>query len=225
MEVEELGNEADVATPTILEIAAEKVEEEGDLNEILSQNTSAVAAVESCLPKQPAGHNETDVARPNSDKKSLNLVISENSKDNQTLINAMSDSEEFKSPPDIVGSPTAKLMPEDLKLMDHFSSNDSSCLNSPLFVNFNGISTDLISGKNIDLLVKEYENLKTDYQTLQNDYQNSLEREKDLCERLTEYGGQGDESCNSLANINNELRTELEKVLAELSNLRNENKR
>lgn len=225
MEVEELGNAADVATPTILEIAAEKIDEGGDINEILSQNKSAVAAMENCLPKEPVGHNETDVVRPNSDKKPLDLVIPENNKENQTLIDTMSDSEEPKSQPDIVSSTTEKIMPENLKLMDHFSSNDSSCLNSPLFVNFNGISTDLISGKNIDLLVKEYENLKTDYQTLQNDYQNSLEREKDLCERLTEYGGQGDESCNSLANINNELRTELEKVLAELSNLRSENKR
>ena len=110
---------------------------------------------------------------------------------------------------------------------DGLSSNDSSCLNSPLLLNFNGITLDSISASNINInvLVREFETLKENYQNLQNDYKTSLEREKELCDRLQEYGGQGDESCNSLMSINNELRTELDNVLAELRTLRSENKR
>lgn len=113
-----------------------------------------------------------------------------------------------------------------LDLLESNSSNESSCISSPLFGNSNSeCGSRPMSPFNVDIVAIEYNKLKERYQSLQNEYQTSLEREKVLCERLKEYGGQDDESCNALTNINTELRKELDFVLGELQKLRNENKK
>eukprot|EP00794_Sanderia_malayensis_P005717 gene5717-6417_t len=113
--------------------------------------------------------------------------------------------------------------------IEHSSSGDSSCVNSPTNLNFNNgttiIASETTTTGHSNMLAKEYNSLKLNYQGLQIDYQNSLDRESELCKRLQEYGGQDDESCNSLASVNNELRVELEKVLEELARMKQENKR
>ena len=106
------------------------------------------------------------------------------------------------------------------------SSNESSCVSSPLFENsISECGSRPMSPFNVDIVAMEYNKLKERYQSLQDEYQTSLEREKVLCERLKEYGGQDDESCNALTNINTELRKELDFVLGELQKLRSENKK
>ena len=113
-----------------------------------------------------------------------------------------------------------------LDVLDGISSNENSCVNSP---SFDSASNDFVSRSmspfNVDFVAKEYDKLKDNYQSLQNEYQASLEREKDLCERLREYGGKDDESFNALTNINTELRKELDFVVGELQKLRNDNRK
>ena len=110
--------------------------------------------------------------------------------------------------------------------MDGVFSKEASCSNSILLENSkDGTESRPISPLNIDFVVTEYDKLKERHQSLQSEYQTLLGREKVLCEKLKEYRGQGDDTCNALTNLNAELRKELDFVLCELQTLRNENRK
>lgn len=147
-------------------------------------------------------------------------VINTEEPPNVSLITTVNTSENSESCNESLGMKIASPFS-----VEGLSSNESSCLNSPLCTNINGIDIDFMSQFNVEMVIKEYEKLKKSYCSLQSEYQASLEKEKELCEKLMEYGGQDDESCNTLASVNSELRKELDFVLAEQQRLKNENKR
>jgi len=110
--------------------------------------------------------------------------------------------------------------------IDVVSSKEASCINSVLLENSkDGTSSRPISPLNVDFVVAEYDKLKERHQSLQSEYQTLLGREKVLCEKLKDYRGKDDATCNALTNLNAELRKELDFVLCELQKLRNENRK
>ena len=154
-------------------------------------------------------------------KDKSNMINEELNKPENLTLNTAESLSEIDTSNESLGDESVM---KNINSVDGEFSNESSFVSSPLSTDFNEIAATM-SSFNIDMLVKEYERLKGSHERLQMEYKTSLEREKVLCEKLKEYGGQDDESCNSLANVNSELREELKFILAENQRLRNECKR
>lgn len=87
----------------------------------------------------------------------------------------------------------------------------------------NGIKRD--KEKELQFVLKEYEQTKNELSRLQTDYKLSLEREKSLREKLQDYQCKEDLSVHELSRLNEELRNNLDTVLEELKSAKEDARR
>lgn len=76
--------------------------------------------------------------------------------------------------------------------------------------------------QDVQLVLTEYEHVKDELLKLQVEYQSSLQRERNLCERLQNFHKEEDNKVSKLSKVNEDLREQLNNVLGELNGKKEE---
>ena len=102
------------------------------------------------------------------------------------------------------------------------NQKDSKLVERTKFIVANGLNQE---GKDVEFIVSEYELVKEELLKLQGEYKLSLDREKNLCQKLQLYHGTEDSKVADLSAVNDELRTQLNALLEEFNCQKDELKR
>ena len=86
----------------------------------------------------------------------------------------------------------------------------------------NGVKNDK---QDVQLVLTEYERIKDELLNLQSEYQSSLQRERNLCDRLQYFHKEEDNKVSKLSKVNEDLREQLNNVLDELNGRKEELKK
>lgn len=76
--------------------------------------------------------------------------------------------------------------------------------------------------QNHEIVLIEYERVKDELLKLQNEYKSSLEREKELCEKLKTIQSEEDNKVTQLTKVNEDLREQFNNLLDELNGKKDE---
>ncbi|XP_031568951.1 coiled-coil domain-containing protein 186-like [Actinia tenebrosa] len=76
--------------------------------------------------------------------------------------------------------------------------------------------------QDVQLVLTEYEHVKDELMKLQAEYQSSIQRERNLCEKLQNFHTEEDNKVSKLSKVNEDLREQLNNVLEELNGKKGE---